>query len=95
MMKFAPNILKFYLVGGSQDVGNDPDRFLYDVETALAAGGTAFQYREKGGSRLDHAANLPATLQTGVAGVAVISMILASPDITATVKAMRAAYQSK
>ncbi|MEE6648065.1 hypothetical protein PS395_00220 [Limosilactobacillus pontis] len=38
------------------------------------------------------AANLPATLQTGVA---VISMILASPDITATVKAMRAAYQSK
>lgn len=58
MMKFAPNILKFYLVGGSQDVGKDPDHFLYDVETALAAGVTAFQYREKGGSRLDHAATV-------------------------------------
>ncbi|HJA27087.1 MAG TPA: thiamine phosphate synthase [Candidatus Limosilactobacillus intestinigallinarum] len=57
-MRFDPNMLRVYLVGGTQDVGNDPDRFLHDVEVALAAGVTAFQYREKDGSQLDHAATV-------------------------------------
>ncbi|MFR0771279.1 MAG: thiamine phosphate synthase [Limosilactobacillus pontis] len=38
-------------------------------------------------------ANLAATLKAGVAGVAVISMILGSSDITGTVKKMCAAYE--
>lgn len=56
MTTFDPNMLKVYLVGGTQDVGNNPDRFLHDVETALQAGVTAFQYREKDGSQLDQSA---------------------------------------
>lgn len=52
MTNFDPNMLKVYLVGGTQDVGNAPDRFLHDVETALQADVTAFQYREKDGSQL-------------------------------------------
>lgn len=54
MTVFDPNMLRVYLVGGTQDTGNDPDRFLRDVETALKAGVTAFQYREKDGSQLNH-----------------------------------------
>ena len=38
--------------------------------------------------------NLNAVLNTGVAGVAVISMILGSQDITSTVKQMQAAYSN-
>ncbi|MFR0771278.1 MAG: thiamine phosphate synthase [Limosilactobacillus pontis] len=56
MMKFNPKILRVYLVGGTQDVDNDPERFLHDVEIALQAGVTAFQYREKDGSQLNRAA---------------------------------------
>lgn len=52
MVAFDSNMLKVYLVGGTQDVGNDPDRFFHDVEEALQAGVTAFQYREKDGSQL-------------------------------------------
>ena len=63
MMKFDPSMLQVYLVGGSQDVGNDPDRFLHDVQVALAAGITAFQYREKGDSRLDRAATIQLATQ--------------------------------
>lgn len=58
MMKFNSKILRVYLVGGTQDVDNDPERFLHDVETALKAGVTAFQYREKDGSQLNRATTL-------------------------------------
>ncbi|MGN1283258.1 MAG: thiamine phosphate synthase [Limosilactobacillus sp.] len=58
MTAFDPNMLRVYLVGGTQDTGNDPERFLCDVETALKAGVTAFQYREKDGSQLDRAATV-------------------------------------
>lgn len=58
MTAFDSNILKVYLVGGTQDVGNDPERFLRDVETAFKAGVTAFQYREKDGSQLSKAATI-------------------------------------
>lgn len=57
-MQFEPHMLHVYLVGGTQDVGNDSDRFLHDVETAFQAGVTAFQYREKDGSQLDQAATV-------------------------------------
>ena len=53
MMKFNPQWLQAYLVGGTQDVGHDPTQFLKKVELAMAAGITAFQYREKGTSRLN------------------------------------------
>lgn len=58
MTAFDSNMLKVYLVGGTQDVGNDPERFLCDVEAALKAGVTAFQYREKDGSQLSKAATI-------------------------------------
>ena len=58
MTAFDSNMLKVYLVGGTQDVGNDPERFLRDVEAALKAGVTAFQYREKDGSQLSKAATI-------------------------------------
>lgn len=58
MTAFDSNMLKVYLVGGTQDVGNDPERFLRDVETAFKAGVTAFQYREKDGSQLSKAATI-------------------------------------
>lgn len=51
-MNFDQKILRAYLVGGTQDTENDVHRFLTRVEAALAAGVTAFQYREKGNSRL-------------------------------------------
>lgn len=51
-MKFNPQMLQVYLVGGSQDVNHDVDQFLAKVEQALEAGITAFQYREKGKSTL-------------------------------------------
>ena len=51
-MNFDPQMLKVYLVGGTQDVHNDVDAFLTKVEEAMKAGITAFQYREKGNSQL-------------------------------------------
>ena len=51
-MKFNPRMLETYLVGGAQDVNNDPTAFLDSVKQALKAGITAFQYREKGTSKL-------------------------------------------
>lgn len=51
-MKFNPRMLETYLVGGTQDVNNDPAAFLDKVKQALKAGITAFQYREKGTSKL-------------------------------------------
>lgn len=58
MMKFNSQMLRAYLVGGTQDTNNDPARFIKDVETAFKAGVTAFQYREKGHSQLDDDARL-------------------------------------
>lgn len=52
-MNFSPQMLQVYLVGGTQDTGNDPQRFLTAVEDAMRAGITAFQYREKGSSKLN------------------------------------------
>lgn len=52
MMRFNPDMLRCYLVGGSQDTNHDPQQLLDDVKQALAAGITMFQYREKGSSRL-------------------------------------------
>lgn len=51
-MQFIPEMLQVYLVGGSQDTNHDPQQFLNTVETAMQAGITAFQYREKGDSKL-------------------------------------------
>lgn len=51
-MKFNPRMLETYLVGGAQDVNNDPTAFLDSVKQALKAGIIAFQYREKGTSKL-------------------------------------------
>lgn len=51
-MKFDPIMLRAYLVGGSQDTHHDPAELLAKTEEALRAGVTAFQYREKGSSRL-------------------------------------------
>lgn len=53
-MKFNPALLKAYLVGGTQDTNHDPHLFLAKVEQAMKAGITAFQYREKGSSRLNN-----------------------------------------
>jgi thiamine-phosphate pyrophosphorylase len=57
-MKFNPAMLHVYLVGGTQDVNHDPALFLQKVETAMQAGITAFQYREKGSSTLTAAEKL-------------------------------------
>lgn len=51
-MKFNPHMLEVYLVGGTQDVNNNPAAFLDRVKQALKSGITAFQYREKGTSKL-------------------------------------------
>ncbi len=47
-MLFKNEMLRCYLIGGSQDTHHDPDEFL----TKMQAGITAFQYREKGTSTL-------------------------------------------
>ena len=52
MTRFNPDMLRCYLVGGSQDTNHDPQQLLDDVDQALQAGITMFQYREKGSSRL-------------------------------------------
>lgn len=57
-MEFNPACLSCYLIGGSQDVHHDPQALVTKVDAALAAGATAFQYREKGTSRLNPAARL-------------------------------------
>lgn len=46
-MKFDPSMLKVYLIGGTQDTHHDSYAYLEKVEEAMAAGITAFQYREK------------------------------------------------
>ncbi len=51
-MMFDPKMLQVYLVGGTQDVHNDVVKFLEKVELAMKSGITAFQYREKGNSKL-------------------------------------------
>lgn len=51
-MKFEPQMLQVYLIGGTQDVHHDVDAFLAKVELAMQSGITAFQYREKGNSQL-------------------------------------------
>ncbi|CAH1851890.1 thiamine phosphate synthase [Convivina praedatoris] len=53
MYKFEPEILDLYLVGGSQNVAGNQARFLEILEQACQLGITAFQYREKDGSRLN------------------------------------------
>ncbi|MCC4349559.1 thiamine phosphate synthase [Limosilactobacillus reuteri] len=51
-MIFDTKMLQVYLVGGTQDVHNDVVKFLEKVELAMKSGITAFQYREKGNSKL-------------------------------------------
>lgn len=51
-MDFNPKTLQVYLVGGTQDAQNDVQTFLKKVELAMKSGITAFQYREKGSSKL-------------------------------------------
>lgn len=58
LMKFKSEMLRVYLIAGTQDVNHDVDDFLVRVEKALAAGVTAFQFREKGSSQLDAAQRL-------------------------------------
>lgn len=48
-MKFKPEMLQCYLIGGSQDVDHDPTKFLLKLTTACQSGITAFQFREKSG----------------------------------------------
>ena len=57
-MLFKNEMLRCYLIGGSQDTHYDPDEFLTKVEAAMQAGITAFQYREKGTSTLSKAETL-------------------------------------
>ncbi len=57
-MLFKNEMLRCYLIGGSQDTHHDPDEFLTKVEAAMQAGITAFQYREKGTSTLSKAKTL-------------------------------------
>lgn len=57
-MLFKNEMLRCYLIGGSQDTHHDPDEFLTKVEAAMQAGITAFQYREKGTSTLSKAETL-------------------------------------
>jgi thiamine-phosphate pyrophosphorylase len=52
LMKFKPEMLRVYLIAGTQDVNHDIDDYLRRVEKALIAGVTAFQFREKGSSQL-------------------------------------------
>lgn len=54
-MKFDSQMLQAYLVGGTQDVHNDVNAFLAKIELAMQNGITAFQYREKGNSKLSPA----------------------------------------
>lgn len=57
-MLFKNEMLRCYLIGGSQDTHHDPAEFLTKVEEAMQAGITAFQYREKGTSTLSKAETL-------------------------------------
>lgn len=52
-MSFTPEMLKCYLVGGSQDVNHDPEQFIAKVALTLRMGISAFQFREKGTSTLN------------------------------------------
>lgn len=58
MMRFHPDMLRCYLVGGSQDTNHDPQQLLQAVKQALQAGITMYQYREKGSSNLSPQARL-------------------------------------
>ncbi len=53
-MKFKPEMLHCYLIGGSQDCHQSPEELVMKVKQALKAGITAFQYREKGSSQLNY-----------------------------------------
>ncbi|MBB1062716.1 thiamine phosphate synthase [Limosilactobacillus fastidiosus] len=57
-MKFNPQMLQIYLVGGTQDTHHDSYEFLDKVEEAMQAGITAFQYREKDSSTMTADARL-------------------------------------
>lgn len=57
-MKFNPQMLQIYLVGGTQDTHHDSYEFLDKVEEAMQAGITAFQYREKDSSTMTDDARL-------------------------------------
>lgn len=52
-MSFTPEMLKCYLVGGSQDVNHDPEEFIAKVALTLRMGISALQFREKGTSTLN------------------------------------------
>jgi len=54
--KFSPEQLRAYFVCGSQDVGSRD--ILTVVDSALQAGITAFQFRDKGRSQLSNSARL-------------------------------------
>lgn len=53
-MKFSAEMLQVYLIAGTQDVDGDVDDYLARFEMALAAGVTAFQFRDKDGSMLSN-----------------------------------------
>lgn len=53
LMKFKPGMLKCYFVAGTQDLNFSTEQLLTKLDEALAAGITAFQFREKGQSKLD------------------------------------------
>ncbi|MBW1606281.1 thiamine phosphate synthase [Lactobacillus sp. Sy-1] len=46
-MKFNPEMLKVYFIGGTQNINGDRDRFLHQLTIACQSGITMFQYREK------------------------------------------------
>lgn len=51
-MKFKSDMLQVYLIAGTQDVGGDVADYLRRVEASMKAGITAFQFRDKDGSKL-------------------------------------------
>ncbi|WP_413627192.1 thiamine phosphate synthase [Fructilactobacillus vespulae] len=54
MMKFKPEMLKIYLVIGTQNVSNSEEKLLEIVEKACKSGVTTIQFREKDGSLLNY-----------------------------------------
>lgn len=51
-MNFKPEMLQVYLIAGTQDVHGDVADYVRRVTASLAAGVTAFQFRDKDGSTL-------------------------------------------
>ncbi|MEJ6401137.1 thiamine phosphate synthase [Nicoliella sp. Es01] len=47
-MKFNPDMLRVYFIGGTQNIGGDKAKFIEQLTTACQSGITMFQYREKG-----------------------------------------------